>query len=94
MAKRSNSWMESISSWLPRWPQKHKRQEDPEIHIRPPNQAEISVSSAPARLNDTQTEPNEQKKTQKSHSVPYLRTNSEPDNTENDSSLTVRGKYT
>ena len=50
MAKRSDSWIQTINSWLPGWPKKHHRQADPEIQIRDPNDDEMSVTSAPARL--------------------------------------------
>ena len=74
MAKRSNSWMETINTWLPPWPRKHKRQADPEIQIRAPNSAEVSTSSAPARINAEHGSDRENNETRKSHSAPFLRT--------------------
>lgn len=84
MAKRSNSWMETINTWLPPWPRRHKRQADPEIQIRAPNSAEISASSAPARINAEYINDIENNETRKSNSAPFLRTK-EPDHSEKNS---------
>ena len=101
MAKRSNSWIQTINSWLPGWPKKHHRQADPEIQIRGPNDDEMSSNSAPARLDADLRHPPRVR--DGNNSVPPMRNNRESSKTDNsdddeyyrfESDAQVRGQRT